>query len=183
MNRGAAWGWFGGASRPGHSSHPPRPFGAVPLVLASLGDGAVRFVRVLAVMLVGATLALGSGCARRSDVSDWLARAEAAHRATRIDCSRRGMSRGRGARFEARRKRPLRAKRALPMRARSAAYPYARLATLEAEHGAPEEAVRVATAGLALGRGEDAFTASLGNVAGPLTRAPRRHERRQPRLS
>lgn len=121
--------------------------------------------RAAAILALSSAIGLAAGCSRRADTNDWLLRTEAAHQ----DADRLiPLGDVDGARAA------LRAAAALPVP--KAASPgdarivrqdlYYGLATLETEHGKPEEAVRWATVGLSLGRGEDVFTANLEIVRG-----------------
>lgn len=110
-------------------------------------------------------LALVVACSGRTGTSDWIQRAEAAH-------------------HDADRLLPLgdvAAARTTLRTAVEAPVPdgtgprdarivrqdlYCRLASLEVDRANPEEAVRWATTGLSLGRGEDVFTANLEIVRG-----------------
>ncbi|HVU03102.1 MAG TPA: hypothetical protein VHE30_15180 [Polyangiaceae bacterium] len=121
--------------------------------------------RAASLLLVLATVTSLSACARRADVSGWLREAEAAHADADERLAQKDVAGAREALRSA-------AQAPVPEGARAADARvvrqdlYYRWAMLEADQGAPEEAVRVATEGLALGRGNDAFTANLEIVRG-----------------
>jgi hypothetical protein len=121
--------------------------------------------RAAAFFALVSALALATACSGRTDASDWIERAEAAHH----DADRllaRGDVAGARAALRAPAEAPVPGT-ASPGDARIVRQDlYSRLATLETEHAEPKDAVRWATAGLSLGRGEDVFTANLEIVRG-----------------
>jgi hypothetical protein len=121
--------------------------------------------RVAAFLALVSALALATACSGRADASAWIERGEAAHH----DADRllaQGDVAGARAALRAAAEAPV-PEAASPGDARIVRQDiYSRLATLEAEHAEPKEAVRWATRGLSLGRGEDVFTANLEIVRG-----------------
>lgn len=110
-------------------------------------------------------LVLVSACSGRTETGSWIERAETAHHDADRLLSQGDVAGARNAlRTLAESEIP---KNARPEDARIVRQDlYSRLATLEAEHAEPKEAVRWATQGLSLGRGEDVFTANLEIVRG-----------------
>lgn len=110
-------------------------------------------------------LVLVSACSGRTEAGSWIGRAEAAHHDADRLLSQGDVAGARNAlRTLAEADVP---KNARPEDARLVRQDlYCRLAALEAEHGAPEDAVRWATKGLSLGHGKDVFTANLEIVRG-----------------
>jgi hypothetical protein len=121
--------------------------------------------RLAARLALAGALVVSVACSRRTDASDWLGRAEAAHvEATRhleghdVDGARAALRDAAQARVPG----DATADDARIVRQDL----YARLATLELGQGQARQAAAWATAGLDLGRGKDVFTTNLLIVRG-----------------
>jgi hypothetical protein len=120
----------------------------------------------VAVLLgIVSALALVVACSGRTSTSDWILHAETAHH----DADRLlplGDAAAARTALQAAAEVPV-PKGTSPRDARIVRQDlYCRLASLEVDRANPEEAVRWATTGLSLGRGEDVFTANLEIVRG-----------------
>jgi hypothetical protein len=121
--------------------------------------------RVAAFVAFVSALVLVVACSGRTGTSDWIERAETAHHDADRLLPLGDVAAARTA-LRAAAEAPV-PEGASPRDARIVRQDlYCRLASLEVDRADPAEAVRWATTGLSLGRGEDVFTANLEIVRG-----------------